>query len=170
MAYPLVVDGDRRRRASLALLEIVEGRTAKAASAWIHARPKAWRDDIDWVTLDLSGPYRKAFEDSLPDATQITDPFHVIKSANTNLIDGLLDPDHPPEVRGLGRTLRRPRHQVRGWHQAKVSNGPTEAANNLTKRIKRIGFGFRRFAYYRLRVLLYAGQPNWDRLATLTPR
>ena len=25
MAYPLVVDGDRRRRASLALLEIVEG-------------------------------------------------------------------------------------------------------------------------------------------------
>jgi transposase len=28
------------------------------------------------------------------------------------------------------------------------------------KRIKRIGFGFRRFAHYRIRVLLYAGRPN----------
>ena len=38
------------------------------------------------------------------------------------------------------------------------------------KRIKRIGFGFRRFAHYRIRVLLYAGKPNWDLLATITPR
>jgi transposase len=51
-----------------------------------------------------------------------------------------------------------------------LTNGPTEAANNLIKRIKRIGFGFRRFHHYRLRVLLYAGRPNWDRLATVTPR
>jgi transposase len=36
-----------------------------------------------------------------------------------------------------------------------VVNGPTEAPNNLTKRIKRIGFGFRSFAQYRIRVLLY---------------
>ncbi|MDA8044818.1 MAG: transposase, partial [Actinomycetota bacterium] len=51
-----------------------------------------------------------------------------------------------------------------------VSNGPTEAVNNLIKRIKRIGFGFRSFAHYRIRVLLYAGRPNWDRLPTVTPR
>jgi len=37
------------------------------------------------------------------------------------------------------------RHQIVAWHQAMVSNGPTEAVNNLIKRIKRIGFGFRRF-------------------------
>jgi len=37
------------------------------------------------------------------------------------------------------------------------------------KRIKRVGFGFRRFAHYRIRVLLYAGKPNWDLLATVTP-
>ena len=43
----------------------------------------------------------------------------------------------------------------RRLHQALVSNGPTEAVNNLIKRIKRIGFGFRRFAHYRIRVLLY---------------
>jgi hypothetical protein len=50
-----------------------------------------------------------------------------------------------------------------------VSNGPTEAANNLIKRIKRIGFGFRRFAHYRLRVLLYAGRPNWSLIVTIDP-
>ena len=43
-----------------------------------------------------------------------------------------------------------------------MSNGPTESINNLIKRIKRIGFGFRRFANYRTRVLLYCGKPNWD--------
>jgi len=70
--------------------------------------------------------------------------------------------DHPPEVRSLGRTLRRWRHQIVAWHRSRVSNGPIEAANNLIKRIKRVGFGFRCFAHYRLRVLLYAGRPNWN--------
>jgi transposase len=41
--------------------------------------------------------------------------------------------------------------------------------NSLIKLIKRVGFGFRRFRNYRLRVRLYAGRPNWDRLATLAP-
>ncbi len=43
---------------------------------------------------------------------------------------------------------------------ARVSDGPTEALNNLIKRIKRIGFGFRNFENYRIRALLYAGQPE----------
>ncbi len=38
-----------------------------------------------------------------------------------------------------------------------VSNGPTEAINGLIKKIKRIGHGFRNFANYRLRLLLYCG-------------
>jgi len=50
-----------------------------------------------------------------------------------------------------------------------VSNGPIEAVN-LIKRIKRIAFGFRRFRSFRIRALLYAGRPNWDLLATITPR
>ncbi len=54
--------------------------------------------------------------------------------------------------------------QIRTWfdklcdyHLAKVSNGPTEALNNLVKRIKRIGFGLRNFENYRIRALLYVG-------------
>ena len=41
------------------------------------------------------------------------------------------------------------------WHRARVSNGPAEAINNL---VKRAAFGFRRFAHYRIRALLYARQ------------
>jgi transposase len=41
---------------------------------------------------------------------------------------------------------------------------------NLIKRIKRIGFGFRKFAHHRFRALLYVGKTNWDLLASVTPR
>lgn len=82
----------------------------------------------------------------------------------------LQDESCPIEVRSLGRTLIRWRDQIAAWHRAHVSNGPTEAANNLIKRVKRVAFGFTRFRNYRIRVLLYAGKPNWDLLATITPR
>jgi transposase len=55
-------------------------------------------------------------------------------------------------------------------HSTVVSNGPTEAVNNLIKRVKRAAFGFTSFRNYRIRSLLYAGKPNWDQLATITPR
>jgi transposase len=70
-------------------------------------------------------------------------------------------------VNSLGSTLIRWRDQIATWHRGRVTNGPTEAANNL---IKRIIFGFRRFHNYRIRTLLYAGKPNWQFLATITPR
>jgi len=77
---------------------------------------------------------------------------------------------HPPTVRSLGRTLLKWKHQIVAWHQAHVTNGPTEAMNNLIKRVKRAAFGFRSFRNYRIRALLYAGKPNWSLLATVTPR
>ena len=238
------------------LLDVVAGRSATGPSRWLEGRPDAWREAIRFGVLDLSGPYRKTFDDTLPDATQVADPFHVIRLANTKLDEcrrrvqnetlghrgrkddalyrarrlltkaqerlddrgeqkllGLLtagdprgevrtawhakevvrsiyeitdpqladefagqlgvdlqDDSCPVEVRSLGRTIVRWRDQIVAWHQALVSNGPTEAVNNLIKRIKRIGFGFRRFTHYRIRVLLYAGRPNWELLATVTPR
>jgi hypothetical protein len=47
---------------------------------------------------------------------------------------------------------------------------PPEAINNLIKRVNRTAFGFRSFRNHRVRSLLYAGRPNWDLLATITPR
>jgi hypothetical protein len=70
----------------------------------------------------------------------------------------------------LGRTLARWFDEITNWNKAFVSNGPTEAIKNLIKRIKRIGFGFRSFAHYRIRALFYAGRPRWDLLPTITPR
>jgi len=238
------------------LLDVVPGRSGAEPCRWLAARSDEWRARIEWATLDLSGPYRAVFDTMVPDATQVADPFHVVKLANAKLDEcrrrvqnetlghrgrktdplyrcrrlltkaderlddhgrtkllGLLvagdprgevrmawhakevarsiydhhDPDlalefvdrlgHdlqddscPVEVRSLGRTLLRWKDQIAAWHRAHVSNGPTEAANNLIKRIKRIAFGFTRFRNYRIRVLLYAGRPNWDLLATVTPR
>ncbi len=238
------------------LIEVIEGRTAARVSGWLDAQPAEWREGIRWGVLDMSGPYRKTFNDSLNHVTQIADPFHVVKHANTKvdecrrrvqnetlghrgrkddplyrsrrlltkgherldengeakllslleagdprgevrmtwhaketvrglyaiddphaaeafideLIEDMLDSEMPVEVRSLGRTLRRWRDHILAWHHARVTNGPTEAINNLIKRIKRIGFGFRRFRHYRIRVLLYAGKPNWDLLTTITPR
>jgi transposase len=73
----------------------------------------------------------------------------------------------PPEIQKLGRTIRQWFDKLCNYHLARVSNGPTEALNNLIKRIKRIGFGFRNFNNYRIRALLYAGKPNWRVLGSI---
>ena len=86
------------------------------------------------------------------------------------LVADMADKDMPTEVRSLGRTLKRCRLQIAAWHQAHVNNGPTEAVNNLVKRVKRTAFGFTSFRNYRVRSLLYAGKPNLSLLATITPR
>jgi transposase len=86
------------------------------------------------------------------------------------LIVDMADPTWPVEVRSLGRTLAKWKHEIIAWHVAHFTNGPTEAMNNLIKRVKRVAFGFTSFRNYRIRSLLYAGKPNWDLLATVTPR
>lgn len=86
------------------------------------------------------------------------------------LIDDMNDSCWPTEVRSLSRTLRRWRDEIVAWHATHISNGPTEAANNLIKRVKRVAFGFTSFRNYRVRSLLYAGHPNWDLLGAVIPR
>ena len=55
-----------------------------------------------------------------------------------------------PELNKLGRTLRRRRTQFVNWHHSRVTKGPTEAANNLAKVIKRTAFGIANFDHYRI--------------------
>jgi transposase len=232
------------------LLDVVPGRKGANPKAWLEAQGREWLDAVCFATLDLSSPYRGVFDAVIPNATQVADPFHVVKLANDKLdecrrrvqnetlghrghkhdplyrcrrlltkaherIDdhgrdkllGLLragdprgevatawhakeavrelyahrdsslalqwvdelsadmvDPDQPVEVRSLGRTLKRWRLHIAAWHTAQVSNGPTEAINNLIKRVKRAAFGFTNFRNYRVRSLLYAGKPDWAQL------
>ena len=61
------------------LLDVVPGRDSKGPCAWFAARSDDWRARIEWATLDLSGPYRAVFDTMLPQATQVADPFHLVK-------------------------------------------------------------------------------------------
>jgi transposase len=67
------------------LLDVVPGRSASGPSDWLEARTKQWRQAIRFGVLDLSGPYRKTFDDTLGHVTQVADPFHLVKLANTKL-------------------------------------------------------------------------------------
>jgi len=63
-----------------------------------------------------------------------------------------------PELIRLARTVDSWRTELLAYFTTGgVSNGPTEAVNLLIKRIKRVGFGFRNFDNYRLRLLLHCG-------------
>ena len=66
-------------------LTVVEGCDAAPATRWLAERDQAWRDQIKWATLDMSGPYRSVFDTMLPDATQIADPFHLVRLAGQKL-------------------------------------------------------------------------------------
>ncbi len=58
------------------LLDVVAGRSASGPSQWLEARPAEWRAQVRFGVLDLSGPYRKVFDDTLGHVTQVADPFH----------------------------------------------------------------------------------------------
>ena len=119
---------------------------------------------------DPYGEVRDAWyaKESIRDIYQIGDP--QLASEFTQQLSGdLQDRSLPREVNRLGRTIARWATQITNWHHSAVTNGPTEGLNNLIKRIKRAAFGFRNFANYRIRALLYAGKPNWKLLSTITP-
>ena len=87
-----------------------------------------------------------------------------------DLVERCLLRSMPLEIQKFGRTLKKWFDKIVNYHLARVSNRPTESLNNLIKRIKRIGFGFRNFENYRIRALLYAGRPNWRVLGSIVVR
>jgi transposase len=56
------------------LLDVVPGRSSAEPIAWLTKKGKPWRATVRYATLDLSGPYRKVFDEMLPGATQVADP------------------------------------------------------------------------------------------------
>src|SRR3546814_11534338 len=93
----------------------------------------------------------RGFYDQLPEAAG---------AYLSELAENLRDSDMPRELQQLGRTLRTWHHESVAWHQAQVSNGPTETIKGMNTLGQRSGLGFRRFRTYRLHILLYAGRPN----------
>ncbi|MDE3009219.1 MAG: ISL3 family transposase [Acidobacteriota bacterium] len=108
-------------------------------------------------------------KERLRDFYRTFDPVHA-RAMLDELKGHCLRREMPPEIQKLGRTIRDWFDKICNFHLARISNGPTEALNNLIKRIKRIGFGFRNFQNYRIRALLYAGKPNWRVLDSIVVR
>lgn len=95
---------------------------------------------------------------------------NIARDMLTELVEHCRRPAMPKEIRRLGATIHRWFEKIWNYHLARVSNGPTEALNNLIKRVKRVGYGFRNFRNYRVRALLYAGKPNWRLLGSIVVR
>jgi transposase len=235
------------------VIDILPTADYKEVARFIDQQPKDWKQRVVFGTLDMSATYAAVYSVVLPHATQVVDPFHLVKLANRCLDDvrrrvqaeqtghrgrrddplyrarrvllmgeerldergaqrlssllelgdpsgevaiahrikerlrdfyATADPQAarevleelqhhcskramPPEVQTLGRTIKRWFAKICNYHIAKLTNGPTETLNNLIKRIKRTGFGFRNFENYRVRALLYAGKPNWRVLGSI---
>jgi len=238
------------------VIDIVPTRRFEVVAGFLDQQPHHWKAAITVGTLDMSDAYAAVYSVVLPQATQVVDPFHVVKLANlaldnvrrrvqvqqlghrgrredplyrarrlllrgeerlndaaTSRLRHLLDlgdptaevaiayrvkervrefyrsedPEEaaalledlmqrcllrtmPPEIQKFGRTLKKWFDKIVNFHLSRLSNGPTESINNLIKRIKRIGFGFRNFENYRIRALLYAGKPNWRVLGSIVVR
>ena len=238
------------------IIEILPSRAFVDVARWVDAQSAAWKERIAYGALDMSSAYAAVYSVTLPEVTQVVDPFHVVRWANKSLDDvrrrvqseqlghrgrkddplyrarrlllrgeerlsqdaasrlrSLLelgdptaevalahrvkervrdfyrtaDPAEarqmleelmghclkkamPPEIQRLGRTIKNWFDKICNHHLARITNGPTESLNNLIKRIKRIGFGFRNFRNYRVRALLYAGKPNWRVLGSIVVR
>jgi transposase len=235
------------------VIDIVPTRRFEVVAGFLDQQPAQWKAGISVGTLDMSDAYAAVYSVVLPRATQVVDPFHVVKLANlaldtvrrrvqvqqlghrgrrddplyrarrlllrgeerlndaaTSRLRHLLDLGDPtaevaiayrvkervrefyrtydphdaealledlmqrcllrtmpPEIQKFGRTLKKWFDKIVNFHLTRLSNGPTESINNLIKRIKRIGFGFRNFENYRIRALLYAGKPNWRVLGSI---
>ena len=118
-------------------------------------------------TAEVAIAYR--VKERLRDFYRESDP-DVAEAILADLRDRCLHKVMPPEIRRLGKTIRTWFAKFCNFHLARITNGPTESLNNLIKRIKRIGFGFRNFENYRIRALLYAGKPNWRVLGSIVVR
>ncbi len=115
-------------------------------------------------TAEVAIAYR--VKERLRDFYRETDPV-AAEAMLAELRDHCLRKTMPPELRRLGKTISTWFAKLCNFHLARITNGPTESLNNLIKRIKRIGFGFRNFENYRIRALLYAGKPNWRVLGSI---
>lgn len=67
------------------LLDVVPGRRGTEPKAWLEQQGAEWLGAVSVATLDLSAPYKAVFDAMVPDATQVADPFHVVKLANEKL-------------------------------------------------------------------------------------
>jgi transposase len=123
------------------LLDVVADRNAAEPCRWLAGRDEAWRDQIEWATLDLSASYRTVFDTMLPTATQVADPFHVVQLA----------------IRALDECRRRVQTETMG-HRGRRDDPLYRARRRLTIARQRLSVD----QHDRLMRLLRAGDPRQE--------
>jgi hypothetical protein len=105
-----------------------------------HPTPKSEAPLVGLLEAgDPKGEVRNAWhaKEVVRSVHAIDDPELAVEFVTQLGID-LQDDSCPPEIRRFGRTITKWRRQIAAWHQAKFTNGPTEAVNNLIKRVTRV--------------------------------
>ncbi len=67
------------------LLDMVEGRSKQAFTAWLGEREQSWREAVEVVAMDGFTGFKTATTQELPEATAVLDPFHVVRLAGDAL-------------------------------------------------------------------------------------
>jgi transposase len=130
---------------SAQLFDVVPGRGGEESKRWIEARGEEWRANVKWATLDLSGTFRAAFPATLPHATMVADPFHVVRHANSK----------------VDECRRRVQNETLG-HRGRKSGPLLRSRRLLTLAEERMSVGGRE----KLMGLLRAGDPRGEVAAT----
>ena len=123
------------------LIDIFPGKDAKSAVGWLLDQPSWWREGVQWAVLDLSGAYKAAYNQALPQATQVADPFHVVGVAN----------------RCLTQTRRRVQEETLG-HRGRKADPLFRVRNLLTLAAEKLDHDGRQ----KLQGLLQAGDPHGE--------
>lgn len=64
---------------------MVPGRSKQTFTNWLDAQTSAFRKGIEIVAMDKFTGYETAAAETLPDATTVKDPFHVVILAGSAL-------------------------------------------------------------------------------------
>ncbi|PXY12875.1 ISL3 family transposase [Corynebacterium striatum] len=67
------------------LLDVVPGRSAEALRTWLSNQSEQFRDQVKIISMDGFQGYATAAGEVIPKATQVMDPFHVVRLAGDKL-------------------------------------------------------------------------------------
>jgi hypothetical protein len=82
------------------IIDILPTRNYTEVAGWIDAQPASWKERIRFGALDMSRIYAAVYSVTLPKASQVVDPFHLIALEATKLA---LPVDHGPGARRITR-------------------------------------------------------------------
>jgi transposase len=123
------------------IIDILPTRKYVDVAGWIDSQPPSWKERIRFGALDMSATYAAVYTVTLPKASQVVDPFHLIALAN----------------RALDAVRRRVQNEVTG-HRGRKDDPLYRVRRVLLRGEERLD----EIAAARLASLLELGDPNGE--------